>query len=109
MPPETGWLVAGVVVLTLLQLLVYRYLRERQGPSPVKGTSRQQTEDQQHSQHPDRRSAPAPIVDREQEFANGPDSASPEHGRRCSTCGAINDPSFTFCRHCVSRLGTQPM
>lgn len=108
MPPETGWLVAGVVVLTLLQLLIYRYLRERQGSSPVTGRNPQPKQ----AQGTDGRSASASVVDREEDrdFANvPPDSGSPAQGRRCSACGAVNDPSFTFCRHCVSRLGTQPM
>ncbi|MFC4988222.1 MULTISPECIES: DUF7577 domain-containing protein [Saliphagus] len=91
-----GWIAGYAVLFALLQaVLYYRYVYRGDGPStalPEAGAA-------------DRGSPPvegsAPGDDREPEPE--PDDGETMH---CPHCGGPNeiDPSFTYCRHCVSSL-----
>ncbi len=80
------WIALGLVFLALLQLVALQYARkmssEDEGSTP-------------------------------QAAAGTSIEASPERSRReptgqeivCEQCGTPNDPTFTYCRRCVSQLG----
>lgn len=80
-----GWIIAYVVGFAILQLVVYRYLRNGEDTDLLQTTP------------PNRESA------RPDETGERGNDAT----RRCSNCGARNDPDgpFTYCRRCARRLG----
>lgn len=81
-----AWVVALIFLVTLVQIAVYRYLG-RQGDTSALEV---------YSTDGPPRGVPA-------EGRVATDDGS--EGRRCPRCGAINDPSYTFCRRCVGRIG----
>ncbi|MFB6097240.1 MAG: hypothetical protein ABEJ74_07625 [Haloferacaceae archaeon] len=84
------WLLALVIVMTLLQLVVYRRLSEEPGGEPPPRDAGEET-------------TPAARL----EFDPGRPTDSPGgDARRCPHCGAENDPDsvYTYCASCVRRL-----
>ena len=82
------WIVAYIVGFSLLQLLVYRYVRDRDG---VERTSPSGAE-----------TYSAPLDQTERPPAVRSDGGE---GTHCPQCGAFNEgESYRFCRECVSRL-----
>jgi hypothetical protein len=81
------WIVAYIVGFSLLQLLVYRYVRDRE----ASGTAPRGAETY---------SAPLDQTER----APGARSEGDE-GTHCPQCGAFNEGnSYQYCRACVSPL-----
>lgn len=76
--------------LTLVQILLFRYLRGNSGLSldarSTDGSSRAFSADQGVPAEPRR--------------------DDPDDGRRCPECGAVNTGEFTFCRNCVAPLSS---
>ncbi|WP_101294171.1 zinc ribbon domain-containing protein [Halegenticoccus soli] len=115
-----GWIVLYAVGLAVLQLLVYRYLWDRDEPFAEHGrpTSERDGADREVRDERGRR---------ERARGEGPDhfagtwwgtptpESRPSFGaggaeageRRCPHCGAENEPdaTFVFCRNCAQRLG----
>lgn len=88
--PELIWIVAAVMALTLIQVLLFQYLRGNSGLSlDARGTD-----------------GSSRAFGAEQGMSTERPSAGPEDGRLCADCGAVNAADFTFCRNCVSRLGS---
>ena len=85
---ELVWIVAAVIGLTLLQVILFRYIRGQRGASVEASGLRGSTQ--------------RPVEERS---AGGDASGVPGEGRRCPDCGATNAMGFTFCRNCVARLG----
>jgi hypothetical protein len=74
------WLVAYLAGFALLQVLLYRYLRDSQGTGTVpSGTE----------------AASVAAVERTE-----PDG----DGVRCGRCGAANDRGYSYCRNCAGQL-----
>lgn len=100
-----GWIVLYVVVFSLLQLLIYRYLRS-DDDSPLL-----------HSTPPGAEQVGAedvPAVEDVRndrvldEFGQGDDSDRHDGDsdlRRCPHCGTENRALYTYCRDCVEPLG----
>lgn len=103
-----GWILVYAVALTLLQVLVYRYLWRREDPFAGEGYT--QWHDRTRSRA---RGGTGPDADRETSTTPSttpkPPRADPrpETGERpCHHCGAINetDTTFTRCWNCAERL-----
>jgi hypothetical protein len=128
-----GWIVVYAVGLTLLQLLVYRYLLNNGGSltrrvgTPFGDGDRETSfsNASSGSNSPSRRNGSAPRpgeVDagadsgpataatdrRSRDPPASPDRADPDtpRGRRCPHCGAENeaDDAFSFCWNCAREL-----
>lgn len=108
-----GWIIAYVVGFSLLQVLIYRYLRGR-GDTGTSGSSERSFE--RTAPPRERRSADGGSVVAEQSppadplyTVGEPSSRAPpaSSGRHCPRCGTLNelDPTFTYCRECVRPLG----
>lgn len=108
-----GWVIAYVVGFSLLQVLIYRYLRGR-GDT---GTSSSSSEHSFERTAPPRehRGAEGGVTVGEQSHRSEPlytvgepstRTPSPS-GRHCPRCGTLNelDSTFTYCRECVRPLG----
>lgn len=78
---EYGWIFAGMFVLAFLQLAIFIFLHRRQS------AFRKSTRDEIPSD---------PAGNRLEEREGS--------GRRCPSCGAVNNADFEFCRSCVSQL-----
>ncbi|WP_129112807.1 zinc ribbon domain-containing protein [Halegenticoccus tardaugens] len=117
-----GWIVVYAVGLAVLQLLVYRYLWNRDEPFAERGrpTSEREASDREPLDDRGRHErARRERIRREQADPLGramwraPLESPPNAGdepaavRRCPHCGEENepDPAFTFCRNCAQRLG----
>lgn len=83
-----GWVVALIFLVTAIQLVVYLYFGGRRGSSAFEVYS-----------------TDGPSVTTAAEPSMAQSSGDRREGRRCPACGAVNDPSFTFCRDCISRIG----
>lgn len=85
---EIVWVVILVFLVTAVQLAVYRYLGGRNDAAALEG----------HATDGPVRPAPG---------ERGPGLEAPDatESHRCRACGTPNDPAFTFCRRCVTRLG----
>ncbi|PSP84791.1 hypothetical protein BRC83_04965 [Halobacteriales archaeon QS_1_68_17] len=81
------WIAAYVVGFALLQVLVYRYVRDDEPAVEVEGAT-----------SPGERARP-PATDRgdRQRTADG-------EGVRCRNCGATNEQLYRYCRECVTPL-----
>jgi len=84
---QLAWVLLLVVLVTVLQFAVYRYLGGGNDASSLEAYSTD--------------GSPRAISGDGLVGADLDD----EDGRRCPACGEINDPTFTFCRNCVSRIG----
>lgn len=82
-----GWVIATVLLIGVCQLLAFLVLRHR-GRSPRRTRRRNLTPSRLYAY----------------EAVGGADRGASERGHRCPSCGALNERSFTFCRHCVGRL-----
>lgn len=83
--PELIWIVAAVLGLTLIQVVLYRYLQARSGAlANVRGSEGSQQSYQS-------------------EQGSGPELSD---GWICQACGAPNGSDFTFCRNCVTKVGS---
>ncbi|PSQ24758.1 hypothetical protein BRD01_03235 [Halobacteriales archaeon QS_8_65_32] len=116
-----GWVVAYVVGFSLLQVLIYRYLRDRDdaGTNATSGErSLERTAPPREHPNTDR----GPAVGESSHGIDSPDApgnadrgdghrdrvrAASTSGRHCPRCGTLNDvdPGFTYCRECVRPLG----
>lgn len=86
--PELLWIVAAIVVLTVVQILLFQYLRGNRGFSlNARGTDGSTRAGGTESR---------PSID--------PPEDGPADGRRCADCGALNDAQFTFCRNCAAKI-----
>lgn len=99
-----GWVLAYVLAFTLLQLLVYRYLRQREGTN-VLGTTASGKQDP--NEEP---GSEEPPIDHEEygtwgEQATGP-VVTDDGTVLCPRCGTENehDPAFRYCHECISPL-----
>lgn len=109
-----GWVIAYVVGFSLLQVLIYRYLRGRgdggagasSGERAMERTAppreRWNTDGSSTVGDPPHRVDPL--------YASGEinsDTAASTQGRHCPRCGTLNepDPIFTYCQECVRPLG----
>lgn len=108
-----GWVIAYVVGFSLLQVLIYRYLRERETSGSVERASEgsiERTAPPQESWNTDgRRSFGEPPYSTDP-YVSGEayeGDAAVGEGRHCPRCGALNepDPAYTYCRECVRPLG----
>jgi len=91
-----GWLVVYAVGLALFQLLVYRYLWDR-NDSFANGVSLG-TEEAEGDTSPTR------TTDPRFRRLDVPQDPSVD-GSCCPYCGEENEPGYTYCRNCVSPLG----
>lgn len=83
------WIVAYIVGFSLLQLLVYRYVRDRE--ASVERTSPRGAE-----------TYSAPVDQTERAPAVRSDGGE---GKHCPECGTFNESdSYRYCRECVSPL-----
>lgn len=109
-----GWVVAYVVGFSLLQVLIYRYLRDR-GNTGTGGSSGERTIERTAPPR-ERRSTegrstvadPSHEADRLHTTGTTEDErVASVSGRHCPRCGTLNepDPTFTYCRECVRPLG----
>lgn len=92
-----AYVVAYLAAFVLLQLVVYRYLRDRDGEGTGLAFVGPPNTD------------PGPGGDGDQGTVGEPvEAAGSEETdvRRCPACGETNDPDgpYTFCRNCASRL-----
>lgn len=109
-----GWVIAYVVGFSLLQVLVYRYLRGRETAGSVERSSEgsiEHTAPPRDGRNADGRrsfgdSSPRSDPPRTSEETRDANAAARE-GRYCPRCGALNepDPAFTYCQECVRPLG----
>ena len=83
--PELIWIVAAVLGLTLIQVVLYRYLQARSGALANVRVSEASQQSYQSEQ------------------ASGPELSD---GWICQACGAPNGSDFTFCRNCVTKVGS---
>jgi hypothetical protein len=84
-----AWIVAYIVGFSLLQLLVYRYVRDEE--ASVEGSSAPGVE-----------SYSAPVDKPERAPAVRSDGGE---GTHCPQCGTFNEgDTFRYCRECVSPL-----
>lgn len=107
-----GWIIAYVVGFSLLQVLIYRYLRGR-GDTGAGGSSSERSFERTAPPR-ERRGADGGSVVAEQSLAadplytaGEPSARAPSaSGRQCPRCGTLNelDPTFTYCRECVRPL-----
>lgn len=82
-----GWVIVTVLLIGAFQLLAFLVIRHR-------GRTTRRT----------RRRNLTPSRLYAYEAVGGAGRGVATEGRRCPSCGAVNEPSFTFCRHCVGRL-----
>lgn len=78
---EYGWIFAGMFVLAFLQLAIFVFLHRRQ--SAFRKTTHDEIPSDQTGNRPE---------------------ALGGSGRRCPSCGAVNNADFEFCRSCVNQL-----
>lgn len=107
-----GWVVAYVVGFSLLQILIYRYLRGR-GDTGTSAPSNDRSFERT-APPSERRSAESGGAVSEQPpgtdslyIARNPSTRVPSpSGRHCPRCGTLNEPdtTFTYCRECVRPL-----
>ena len=120
-----GWIVVYAIALTVLQLLVYRYLSNRGGGTLADGSGMfGRDSDAERLDYADRSlvndsSSTGPQTDRRSELGTHPEPGNrygapvrqdgPDadvEGRRCPHCAAVNEPDTTFslCWNCTQRL-----
>ena len=108
-----GWIIAYVIGFSLLQVLIYRYLRGRDNGTGGSASERsfERTAPPREHGGADRGSAVTeqslaadPLYTASEPGTRGPSMSS---GRQCPRCGTPNelDPTFTYCRECVRPLG----
>lgn len=99
------WIVVYVLLFAVLQLLVYRYLRDDDEPSVARSTP-PRTDPTLDDRALD--DLPGDDPAREERFSDDRtrhgDFDADADTRRCPQCGAENDPTYTFCRHCVNPI-----
>ncbi|MFC7082260.1 DUF7577 domain-containing protein [Halorussus caseinilyticus] len=86
-----GWIVLYVLLFSLLQLLIYRYLRSDEDAPLFRSTP------------PNREPAP---VEEIRDFDDRSQSDDPSVVV-CPRCGAENDTGYTYCRNCVSPMAAR--
>ncbi|WP_137284393.1 DUF7577 domain-containing protein [Halorussus salinisoli] len=86
-----GWIVLYVLLFSLLQLLIYRYLRSDEDAPLFRSTP------------PNREPAP---IEEMREFDDRQRSDDPSVVV-CPRCGAENDTGYTYCRNCVSPMSAR--
>ena len=86
-----GWIVLYVLLFSLLQLLIYRYLRSDEDAPLFRSTP------------PNRERAPVEEV-RELDDRTRSDDPSVVV---CPRCGAENDTGYTYCRNCVNPMSAR--
>lgn len=94
-----GWLVVYAVGLALFQLLVYRYLWDRDDPVAAKGVFLGHEEE--GTEGTPRRSTDPRL----RRFDIPKQHCSDPNNCRCPYCGEENERGFTYCWNCVSPLG----
>lgn len=80
------WLVVYLVGFALVQVLLYRYLRDSQG-----GQTAPRGSETESARAPVERTAERSATDGEQ-------------GVYCRNCGARNEGSYSYCRECAGQL-----
>ena len=83
-----GWIVLYVLLFSLLQLLIYRYLRSDEDAPLFRSTP------------PNREPAP---IDEIRDFDEPKRSDDPTVVT-CPRCGTENETGYTYCRNCVSPM-----
>ena len=93
-----GWIVIYALGLTILQLLVYRYLVDGGEPTMGDGSAR-------NADHGDRYAHPEIAVPFDERSSVGV-QRTPTGERICPSCGAENesDATFELCWNCTRRL-----
>ena len=88
-----GWILLYVVVFSVLQLLIYRYLRSDDDAPLLRSAPRgaEQT--------------PGEDVRKERVLEEHSTSDADPDTHRCPHCGTKNDAQYTYCRNCVEPLG----
>lgn len=109
-----GWVIAYVVGFSLLQVLIYRYLKGRgdggagtaSGDRAIERTAppRERWNNEGRSAISDLPQGADPLYASSEVSS---DAAATPRGRHCPRCGTLNepDPTFTYCRECVRPLG----
>lgn len=93
------YVVAYLVAFVVIQLVVYRYLRGRNGDAGVALASGSNA-DRGAGRDPEASDRNDPLDRRSLADADATSD------RRCPACGTANDPDgpYTFCRNCATRL-----
>ena len=86
-----GWIVLYVLLLSLLWLVIYRYLRSDEDAALF------------HSTPPAREHSPVEDV---REFEDRTRSDDPSVVV-CPRCGTENETGFTYCRNCVNPMAAR--
>ena len=86
-----GWIVLYVLLFSLVQLLIYRYLRSDEDAPLFRSTP------------PNRESISIEDV---RDFEDRQRSDDPSVVV-CPRCGAENDTGYTYCRNCVSPMAAR--
>ncbi|NEU55580.1 zinc ribbon domain-containing protein [Halorussus sp. MSC15.2] len=86
-----GWIVLYVLLFSLVQLLIYRYLRSDEDAPLFRSTP------------PNRETTPLEEV-RELDDRRRNDDPSVVV---CPRCGTENDTGYTYCRNCVSPMSAR--
>jgi ribosomal protein S14 len=109
-----GWVIAYVVGFSLLQVLIYRYLRGRgdggAGDSASEHAIERTTPPHERWNTEGRSTVGDPPHGADPLYASkevGESEAATPEGRHCPRCGALNaaDGAFSYCRKCVRPLG----
>lgn len=102
-----GWVVLYVLLFTLLQLLLYRYLRDedrsllQSAPGRLDASGFDDLAGDRFDEYTDDR-----FEGDDHDRSDGTESGLDERDdhRRCPHCGSPNDRAYTFCRNCVNPL-----
>ena len=84
-----GWIVLYVLLFSLVQLLIYRYLRSDDDASVFRSTPPNADPAAFEELRDDRRRSDDPSV------------------VVCPRCGAENETGYTYCRNCVSPMAAR--
>lgn len=94
-----GWIVLYVVLFSVLQLLIYRYLRSDDDAPLLRSTppgADQSVSDDVRNDY---------VLDELAEDEPTTDASDSTDVRHCPHCGTTNGSGYTYCRECIEPLG----
>lgn len=102
---EWAWVLAIAIVITVIQVLLYRRLRNRRlfdDGGPDQGTEQLSAKGENNRR--DVRLDAKPAFEERQDATGRSDRSG--DGRRCPACGTINaaDDAYTYCYNCTGPL-----